>query len=142
MAARLFVWSDDLLTGIGMIDSQHREYFRRVNQALASAGSERLEEGFQEALAFVQVYALEHFDAEQDAMTFHAYPGYEGHLAQHQVFASRLDALAEALAAEGFRADVSQRLNALLVDWFVLHIRTEDRRLGDYLKGRLQPAST
>jgi hemerythrin len=44
--------------------------------------------------------------------------------------------LAEALSSEGFRTDVGRRLNALLVEWFVRHIRTEDQRLGKYLKDR------
>ena len=131
-----FQWEDSLLTGVVLIDAQHQEYFRRVNQALASAEAAR-EAGFMPELLFVQVYALDHFDAEQKVMTFHEYPAYEAHLAQHQTFASRLDALSEALASEGFRPDVGQRLNALLVDWFVRHIRTEDQRLGKYLKNRL-----
>jgi hemerythrin len=138
MPLQRFQWDDTLLTGIAMIDAQHKEYFRRVNQALAS--SEDREAECLKELQFVQEYALDHFDAEQNVMTFHEYPGYEGHLAQHQVFASRLDALSEALAAEGFRPDVGQRLNALLVEWFVRHIRTEDQRLGKYLKERQQAA--
>jgi hemerythrin-like metal-binding protein len=135
MRLQRFQWDENLLTGIALIDAQHQEYFRRVNQALASA-EEEIEAEFLEALQFVQVYALEHFDAEQHVMTFHEYPAYEGHLTQHQTFASRLDALAEAVASEGFRPDVGQRLNALLVEWFVRHIRTEDQKLGKYLLHR------
>lgn len=137
MPVQQFQWDDVLLTGIALIDAQHQEYFRRVNQALASAEGEREAECLK-ALQFVQEYALDHFDTEQGVMTFHEYPAYEGHLVQHQTFASRLDALSEALASDGFRPDVGQRLNALLVEWFVRHIRTEDQRLGKYLKGRPQ----
>jgi hemerythrin-like metal-binding protein len=139
MPLQRFEWDDSLLTGIAMIDTQHQEYFRRVNQALACAEDEREAECLK-ALQFVQEYALDHFDAEQNVMSFHEYPAYEGHLGQHQTFASRLDALSEALAAEGFRPDVGQRLNALLVEWFVRHIRTEDQRLGKYLKDKPQTA--
>ena len=134
MLPERFQWDDSLLTGIVMIDAQHKEYFRRVNLAIASVGPEG-EQGCLKALQFVQEYALDHFDAEQNVMTFHEYPVYDGHLAQHQIFASRLDALSEALAMEGFRPDVGHRLNALLVEWFVRHIRTEDQRLGKYLHG-------
>jgi hemerythrin-like metal-binding protein len=133
-----FEWDDELLTGIAMIDAQHQEYFRRVNQALDCAGDEHEPQSlrFMKELQFVQQYALDHFDAEQGVMTFNEYPGYDGHLAQHQVFAARLDALAEALDKEGFRPDEMARLHALLVDWFVKHIRTEDRRLADYIRAR------
>lgn len=134
MPSERFQWDDSLLTGIAMIDAQHKEYFRRVNETLASAEKDREAECLK-ALQFVQEYALSHFDAEQNVMTFHEYPAYDGHLAQHQIFASRLDALSEALAMEGFRPDVGHRLNALLVEWFVRHIRTEDQRLGKYLHG-------
>ena len=135
MSVQRFQWDDTLLTGVAMIDTQHKEYFRRVNQALASAETDD-EAGCLKELQFVQEYALDHFDAEQNVTTFHEYPGYEGHLTQHQTFASRLDALAEALSSEGFRTDVGRRLNALLVEWCVRHIRTEDQRLGKYLKDR------
>ena len=37
MSVQRFQWDDTLLTGVAMIDTQHKEYFRRVNQALASA---------------------------------------------------------------------------------------------------------
>lgn len=140
MPVQRFNWDETLLTGVALLDAQHQEYFRRVNLALASAeGTSETE--FLKELQFVQEYALDHFDTEQNVMTFHAYPNYEGHLAQHQVFASRLDALAEALALEGFRPDVGQRLRALLVEWFVRHIRTEDQRLGKYLKEKPEAES-
>jgi len=136
MSNNLFVWSDALLTGVPLVDEQHQEYFRRVNAALAAADSPEREKEFRRALEFVQSYAMEHFDAEQGLMQLTGYPGYDGHLAQHQVFASRLDALSDALGAEGFTPDFGQRLNALLVDWFVRHIRTEDQRLGRFVKSK------
>jgi len=136
MPNKLFVWTDALLTGVPMVDGQHQEYFRRVNAALVAADSPQREKDFRQALAFVQSYAMEHFDAEQGVMQFNGYPGYDGHLAQHQVFASRLDALTEALATEGFAPELGRRLNALLVDWFVRHIRTEDQRLGRFVKSK------
>lgn len=134
MPNKLFVWTDTLLTGIAMVDSQHQEYFRRVNRALEAVASPDRESSFVQALEFVQTYAMEHFDAEQNVMTFHQYPGYDGHVAQHQVFASRLDAFTETLTDEGFAPDLGDRLNALLVEWFVRHIRTEDQRLGRYVQ--------
>jgi hemerythrin len=137
MPSKLFVWTDALLTGIPLVDEQHQEYFRRVNRALEAVTSPERESEFRQALDFVQSYAMEHFDAEQGVMTVHGYPGYEGHLAQHQVFASRLDALTEALAGEGFAEDLGDRLNALLVEWFVRHIRTEDQRLGRFVRQKL-----
>jgi hemerythrin len=133
---QLFQWNDNLLTHVDVIDAQHREYFERVNEVLKHAAEERSAEETEKALDFVASYVVLHFDTEQDAMRFAEYPEEEAHLEQHQHFAMRLDRLRASFAKQGFRPVLATELNALLVEWFVHHIRTVDQILGRFLQER------
>ena len=132
-----FRWSDTLKIGVPLVDSQHRQYFDRVNQALLHAGAGGAPETFLEALKFVRGYTVLHFDSEQDIMRFHEYPDFNAHLAQHQYFSQRLDALADEFQETGLSSELENALFALLVDWFVNHIRRVDARLGEFLEGKI-----
>lgn len=133
---KLFQWRDDLVTNVAVIDAQHRQYFDRVNQALHHVGAAVSREDFTGSLDFVRQYAVFHFDTEQDAMQFHAYPGYGAHLEQHQFFAQRLDELCADFQTQGFDPGLAARLHNLLVGWFVNHIRLEDQKLARFLNAR------
>jgi len=131
---QLFEWRDDLLTHVEVIDTQHKEYFNRVNDLLKHAAAGESAEDVAGALDFVASYAVFHFDSEQDAMRFADYPGLDEHLEQHQHFAARLDKLTTSFDKDGFRPSLGRELDALLVDWFVNHIRTVDQKLGRFLQ--------
>lgn len=134
MAVSQFEWHDDLLTHVAVIDAQHKEYFLRVNQVLKHAAVGESAKDVADALAFVGSYTVFHFDTEQDAMRFADYPYMDAHVEQHQHFATRLEKLAASFVEHGFRPALSKELNALLVDWFVHHIRTVDQKLGHFLQ--------
>ena len=134
MAVSQFEWHDDLLTHVEVIDTQHKEYFARVNRVLGYAAIGESEGQVADALAFVASYTVFHFDTEQDAMRFANYPDMDAHVEQHQHFALRLEKLATTFVEHGFRPVLGKELNALLVDWFVHHIRTVDQKLGRFLQ--------
>lgn len=129
----LFTWTDDLLVGVELIDSQHREYFRRVNALFDALKGLEPKEALLEAFDFLQQYAVLHFDAEQHIMAVHKFPDAEKHLEQHAYFAEQVDDVREALAAPGGEEAVRGRLDSLLVGWFVSHIRTVDQRLARHV---------
>jgi hemerythrin-like metal-binding protein len=68
-------------------------------------------------------------------MRFADYPEIENHIERHQHFAGQLDELRASFLARGFRPGLAKELNALLVDWFVHHIRTVDQAMGRFLQG-------
>jgi hemerythrin-like metal-binding protein len=132
---QLFAWQDDLLIHVDVIDGQHKEYFTRVNDALRQAAAGQSAEAMVQALDFVASYVVFHFDTEQDAMRFAEYPDTDSHIERHQHFAAQLDELRDTFMQRGFRSGLAQELNALLVDWFVHHIRSVDQALGRFLQG-------
>ena len=132
----LFTWTDDLLVGVELIDRQHQEYFRRVNALFDALKGCQPKEALLEAFDFLQEYAVLHFDAEQHIMGVHEYPGVEKHMQLHASFASRIDSMREALAAPGGEEAVRDKLDSLLVGWFVSHIRRVDQELARHVLPR------
>ena len=132
----LFTWTDDLLVGVELIDSQHREYFRRVNALFDALKGLEPKEDLLEAFDFLQQYVVLHFDAEQHIMGVHEFPGAEKHMALHASFADQVDSVRETLAAPGGEEAVLDKLDSLLVGWFVSHIRRVDQELARHVLPR------
>lgn len=130
---RQFRWTRRLSTGLPVVDTQHREYFNRVNEALKQADMAQSPDLFREALSFVRSYAVFHFDTEQEVMRFHDYPAFDDHLEQHHYFDKEIEGMTETFAQSGFSSRLALELYALLVDWFVDHIRTVDTEMGRFL---------
>ena len=129
----IFEWRDDLLTGVELIDTQHKEYFARVNDVLKHANLAESPDLLLHALGFVRRYVVLHFDTEQEVMQFHNYPDYEQHLELHQRFSEELEALSRTFAKDGFQPGLAVEIYSLLVDWFVRHIQHVDKRLARFL---------
>lgn len=131
---QLFRWQDDLLTGVTVIDSQHKQYFVLVNDVLKHADLAESRETLMKAIGFVRSYVVLHFDTEQEVMQYHDYPEYEDHLELHQHFSEQLEDLARTFAADGFKPELAMQIYALMIDWFVNHIRTVDKKMARFLK--------
>jgi hemerythrin len=78
-------------------------------------------------------YTEAHFLAEQLLMRLHAYPGYEGHLAEHEHLVATLRSLKTRLQDDPAEA---RAVAAGLRDWLLGHIQSHDRALATYLKNR------
>ncbi|MEB3274205.1 MAG: bacteriohemerythrin [Prochlorothrix sp.] len=125
-------WSDDYLTGDTLIDSQHQNLFRLVNElhALMQGGTtgtivkERLEE--------LMDCTLEHFDMEEDRMAALGYPNLESHCKRHTALRERIQsALVKVKQDETMiPLDVSYCLS----EWMVHHIKGEDQRMIQFFR--------
>lgn len=125
----------DLLTGLQLIDDQHREFFKRANAFMGAAeepaGVKRASAA--ELYMFLRVYVVEHFSAEQKLMEQHAYPKAAAHLNAHGFFMAELDKLEPQPGVWAGTSSAFMRVSYLLTDWFVNHIRKTDRELVQFL---------
>jgi len=129
-----FQWTEDLATGVTVIDVQHREIFRRVNTLHDAC---RLGGGKDEAvemLGFLDGYVLSHFKDEEEIQVKYSYPDYPAHKAQHEQFAKDLEALKEKFIEEGPTLSMVHTLNRVVSEWLVRHIKKTDRALADFMK--------
>ena len=71
-----------------MIDSQHKELIEKMNQLLESCenGNDKLTAV--KTLDYLEDYTDYHFKAEEQLQRDIDYPGYEKHIAQHEIFLS------------------------------------------------------
>ncbi len=122
-------FTPDLEIGIPLIDSQHREYIRRLNLF-----NDKCYEGIDEAeieehFRFVESYALEHLDSEEFFMRENGVPVYDEQVKMHDYFKRQLEAIKVQIEVNGYNPENLESLHGLLVDWFLNHIRKCDKQV-------------
>jgi hemerythrin len=127
------VWRESLAIGVASIDAQHRELFARVG-AFEAALEREDPVAVSEAFGFLRAYAATHFADEEAMMRETAYPGMDGHVAQHREFGARLDALVRDLRESGKRAFVGLRARNWITVWLLDHVGVTDQALGSHLR--------
>ena len=127
------VWKDDLATGLDLIDKQHKQFFKLVNKLLDSSINEYDSKIVFDSFVFLKYYILEHFGVEEAAMVEYKYPHYVHHKSRHLYFRNEIERLELSFKANTPPHEVAIKLNYLIVNWFMNHIKVEDRKLCKYL---------
>ena len=123
--------SPALLTGDVVIDTQHRELIS-LGHWLSQADLNST--AFLEGIRFLQRYVDSHFSGEEEAMRESGYPQIRGHIKGHEYFLRAVSEVVEASHREGPTLAMRQRLQFLIEDLFMQHIRTQDLLLARWLK--------
>ncbi len=127
-------WTEDLATGIEKIDDQHKEIFVRV-RALVDAGKQgKGRQTVAETLDFLVDYVRTHFAAEEAIQKESAYPDFNSHKAQHTEFLKNIDKLKVEFDEEGPTLSVMLKVNQVVVEWLVAHIKRVDKALAEFLR--------
>lgn len=115
-------WTDDLDTGIDLIDNQHRRIVDFINQ-LEAAVAQRDSAMVEQVLHALAEYCVSHFAFEESLQERAGYKFAGPHKAIHEMFARRLAKYRDRhLAGE----DVGQALYDMLSAWLVQHIKRDD----------------
>lgn len=128
------LWSDDLATGVGVIDSQHKELFRRINSLLEACNIGKGKEEVNTVIKFLEDYVVTHFSEEERHMINFKYPDYDHHKSEHLKFGENFSKLKDHLQTDGIGLTAVIMTNQLVVDWLRNHIRRIDKDLGSFLK--------
>ncbi len=116
-------WSDDLDTGIEVIDGQHRRIVDMINQLhLAQQGNQSQNIG--QVIDELVDYTTSHFAFEESMLEEAGYVFTKAHKRVHEVFIKRVD---DYRARYSRGEDVTDELKGLLGRWLFGHIRNEDR---------------
>jgi hemerythrin len=129
-------WSDDYLTGIAEIDTQHKGFFDAADRLHDRILNCEGEHGVEEAVAFLRDYAEQHFRTEEAFMRTHGYPRLEQHKRLHQVFFENLEHLVEDLRVFGPSQHLADRALEIARDWLMEHITEEDLQYAAYVEQR------
>jgi len=130
----LIRFDDSLETGHADIDGHHRGLIDWCNDlndpdsALVRAG--KADEGMRFLARFVDF----HFAAEERAMAGSGYPRQAAHEKAHAWFRAEVRALERQLGPRADTRALAVRLRFLMQDWFLQHVRLDDRQLAAWLR--------
>ncbi len=130
------LWTDDLETGVEMIDQQHQELFARIGQLLDACNQGKGKAEVVSTLDYLAGYITVHFKAEEELQRSSGYPGYEAHKALHDQWVKEIATLREQAQKDGASARLVLQVNRTVVDWLTQHIRKVDKALAAYLRGK------
>jgi len=130
------IWYDEYLSGIQVIDEQHKDIFTSFNKFYETLNAGEVDKDiidkFLETLNF---YTTIHFDTEEKFMKEYNYSGYEDHKKRHAFFKSIYEELRD---NRFFRYTAGHlfaySLATLSGEWWETHIVTHDRELVYFLK--------
>ena len=129
-------WTEELATGVSVIDNQHKELFVRINTLLDACSRGRGKEELGRVIQFLEDYVITHFSEEEMRMKQHAYPDYASHKALHEEFIRNFKDLREQFITDGPAVYVVIKTNHVVVDWLTAHIKKVDKALGSFLKDK------
>jgi hemerythrin len=126
------LWNKSLETGIALIDAQHKELFRQIDD-LMDAGKESR---FGETLNFLEKYIVKHFSDEQKMHVTSNYPKAAKHREYHDNYVSTFTKLKAKYTKEGPTLENRLAINKTVIDWLKTHILVHDREFAEYYKSR------
>jgi hemerythrin len=127
-------WDDSYRTGQPLIDRQHQELFRLVNDLHGAIVAHTDRGMIAPTLEKLIVYTIQHFHAEEALMSQVAYPDLFIHRKKHQDLTKRAREIQEEYRAG--RLVLSITLSSFLADWLRHHIKEDDMALVAYLRSR------
>lgn len=132
----VFLWTEDLGTGVAMIDDQHRELFSRLNALMEACRLRKGREEIGQFLAFLDEYVIHHFVAEEREMAGADYPGISAHKTEHREFVTQMLAIKKEAREYGDGIHVILLAVRASGEWLASHIRKTDQAMAAHLKSK------
>lgn len=116
------IWSNELNTGIGVVDEQHRRIVDYINNLeLAKAQQDRVLIG--QVLDDLVDYTMSHFAFEESLQEEAGYKYCKPHKKVHDLFVRRVN---EYLERFKLGDDVTAEIHTMLSNWLINHIKRDD----------------
>lgn len=130
-------WTEDLATGVTVIDNQHKELFNRANALIDATSQSKGKEEITTLLNFLGEYVVSHFEMEELYMSKYNYPDFQLQKAQHMEFLKEFSDLKNRYEKEGVTSHFVIVVQNRVFSWLRNHICKVDKALGVFLKTRL-----
>lgn len=123
----------ELETGNVIIDNEHRELFKAVNNIIDACSKGKGRDITAPAIKFLLEYVDKHFAHEEQLQRDNKYPDMAAHKAFHESYKKQLKEIASQIPANNPTIADLAKLNGHLAV-LINHIRIEDKKLGNFLK--------
>jgi len=130
----LIEWTDDLSTGIPVIDSQHQRIVAYINK-LDHAQNNHSREEVAEVLDELVDYTLSHFAFEESLMEDAEYTFINAHKKVHQLFVKRVAGYVQRFK---MGEQIEEELMHTLRAWLINHIKNDDQDYAADVRHNLQ----
>jgi hemerythrin len=130
----MYVWDDSLKTGNEMIDSQHKQLFAAINSVLQVVDEKNHDE-LKKSLDFLNEYTIKHFFDEEKLQVQYNYPDYPNHKKLHENFKVVIRDLCHQQIMKGITDDLAREIKNQVGDWLVTHIKIQDVKLAEHIRG-------
>lgn len=130
----ILTWSDSLLTGHELVDTQHKGFFIILQDMVRQSG---VGDGLFELKPFVDSitkYALTHFRTEEAYMDQVDYPYKQIHVMEHDAFLRTWSSLLERYSKEGDHTAMMLRFITEVAEWLQTHIKGHDMKLAQWVR--------
>jgi len=128
------VWTPDLSVGVEHIDEQHKIWFEKANQLFEAGRARKAKDYIETMINFLDEYTKKHFKDEEAYMQEIGYPELEAQKIAHANFVKELAKLKNDYNESGGNILVIINANKMVVDWLSNHIKTMDKKIGDYVR--------
>jgi len=130
----LLEWTDDYLTHIRVIDTDHQTLFDAVNALHDAHQEDKGHERIGSVIETLRHYVVEHFDREEHFLEQAGYPDLVAHRSSHREFNHLADSLATLYEQNPDFVDVNKVID-FLGRWLTEHILETDMQYVPYVRG-------
>ena len=128
------VWTPNLSVGVEHIDDQHKKWFEKANALFEAGKKRRAKDYINTMLDFLDEYTKQHFRDEEAYMKKIRYPEIDAQKKAHASFINDIAKLKSDYDKSGGNIVVIINANKMVINWLTNHIRTMDKKIGDYVK--------
>lgn len=125
-------WDDKLITGIRLIDEQHKTLVKMINDLHDAMMIGKGKQVVSKVIQDLVDYTVSHFSTEEKFMIKYNYPWMLPHRSEHKKFVDKVSDFQKGYN-EG-KMSLSIEIMNFLKDWLVNHIQNTDKKLGPFLK--------
>lgn len=131
-----YVFNADLETGNKLIDSQHKQLFDAINSLLDACSKGQGRAVMAPVTKFLYDYTSKHFSDEEKLQQASGYPDYPNHKIYHEGFKQTVLDISKELEEKGPSIVLLGKVNTMIGDWLVKHIKREDVKVAAHLKSK------
>ena len=130
-------FTENLVTGNELIDSQHKELIEKINGLMRSCETHAELAVAVKTLNYLADYTEFHFSDEEKLQQEVGYDKLEQHKGQHEDFKKSVDELRQMLEEEEGPTDAFvQAVNKNISQWLVNHIQGWDKAVAEYIRNK------
>ncbi len=125
----------DLLTGHNLIDAQHKELFKAINDLMDACAGGKGRAQLESTYNFLKNYIAKHFSDEEKLQKAEAYPDYSRHYNIHEEYKKFFAKSGQELLTNGATVKALADLN-MAVATLINHVKLEDKKVAAYIKSK------